>query len=526
MGRVKERDKVNGRKETTRNAHIKTNGIWLFTSCVFVFIRGLKRAPMATSYSRLLSPDLFPRAEFYTWLGRVGMRQVGERETRARRFPWSERHLQCVWFDSELRPAGLKTASGEDIVVEDPGVWNSEAGPDFLGAAIRIGPGRRRIAADVEIHLHPADWERHGHGSDPQYAKVRIHVTYFPGTLPDGHLSPGSVQIALKDALAANPLFSFENIDVTTYPQFARATPTPCSQHLCSWTPDEKTALLQSAGEERLRRKSERLAAAIEEKGAAQVLYEEVLCALGYKQNKAPFRRLAELVPLESLREEARDDLETAYALLMGVSGLLPKQPKTGWDAETKSFIRELWDLWWKKRERWENRIMPAGSWQLAGLRPANRPERRLMAAADLFVGHRIPELSESFVARAQRWLESAEGIYWDRRLSFSGVRQKQSAALLGETRIDAILNNVLIPFLAAHGIPPARWLDRLPVEADNAIVRQTALSLFGPDVPPSLCRDGLRQQGLIQIFHDFCLNDRSRCADCGLADLLRRQVG
>jgi hypothetical protein len=476
---------------------------------------------MKTHYGNSIPPDSFPRADLYARLGRARARKIGERDTLARRFPWSERHLQCIWFDPELRPAVLKTGSGEDIVVEDPGVWNSEAGPDFLGAAIRIGPSRRRIAADVEIHLHPADWERHGHGSDPRYAKVRIHVTYFPGTLPEGHLPPGSVQIALKDALAANPLFSFENVDVTTYPQFARATPTPCSQILSAWTPDEKTALLQSAGEERLRRKAERLAATIQEKGADQILYEEVFCALGYKQNKAPFRRLAELVPLESLREDAGGDLKTAYAVLMGVAGLLPKQPKPGWDAETRLFIRTLWDLWWRKRERWENRIMPAGSWHLAGLRPANRPERRIMGAADLFVGHRIPEPTESFVSCARRWLESAEGIYWDRRLSFSGSRQKQSAALLGDTRIDAILNNVLIPFLAAHGIPPSRWLNRLPVEADNAIVRQTALSLFGPDVPPSLCRDGLRQQGLIQIFHDYCLNDRSRCAACALPGLL-----
>ena len=477
---------------------------------------------MGTSYSRLLSQNLFPRADFYIGLGRAGARKVGEREAYARRFPWSERHLQCVWFDPELRPRVLKTTAGEEVVVEDPGVWNSEAGPDFLGAAIRIGPGRRRISADVEIHLHAADWTRHRHASDPRYAKVRIHVTYFPGTIPDNLLPPGTVQIALKDALAANPLFSFDNIDVTTYPQFARATPTPCSQVLRDWPPEERIGLLQSAGEERLRRKAERLAAAIQEKGADTVLYEEVLCALGYKQNKAPFRRLAELVPLEELREESRGDVKTAYALLMGVAGLLPKQPKANWEAETKTFVRDLWDLWWKKRERWENRIMSSGSWQLAGLRPANRPERRLMAAADLFAGRGIPRFSDRFVTHARRWLESSQGIYWDRRLSFSGARQKKAAALLGGTRIDAILNNVLIPFIAARGIPPARWLDQLPPEADNAIVRQTVRSLFGPDAPSSLCRDGLRQQGLIQIFHDFCLNDRSRCAECQLPGLLR----
>jgi len=71
----------------------------------------------------------------------------------------------------------------------------------------------------------------------------------------------------------------------------------------------------------------------------------------------------------------------------MGAAGLLPKQLKATWDAETKAFVRTLWDLWWKKRERWEHRILSVGSWRLAGLRPTNRPERRIMAAADLLSG-------------------------------------------------------------------------------------------------------------------------------------------
>jgi hypothetical protein len=35
-----------------------------------------------------------------------------------------------------------------------------EPGPDFLGAVLRIGPERRRIRGDVEIHLRPSDWRR------------------------------------------------------------------------------------------------------------------------------------------------------------------------------------------------------------------------------------------------------------------------------------------------------------------------------------------------------------------------------
>jgi hypothetical protein len=113
---------------------------------------------------------------------------------------------------------------------------------------------------------------------------------------------------------------------------------------------------------------------------------------------------------------------------------------------------------------------------------------------------------------------------YWDRRLTFGGRPQPRPVALLGSERVDLLLNNVVLPFWAARGGDrlAAAFLDQgLPLEPRHAVARQTAHALFGPDHPESWYRDGLRQQGLVQIFHDFCLDDRSRCAACPLpADL------
>jgi hypothetical protein len=83
----------------------------------------------------------------------------------------------------------------------------------------------------------------------------------------------------------------------------------------------------------------------------------------------------------------------------------------------------------------------------------------------------------------------------------------------------------VFVPFAAARNgqAPlPGNLLSQLVPEEDNGVLRQMAVSLFGPDCAPSLFRSALRQQGLLQIFHDFCLNDRSRCAHCALPELLR----
>lgn len=475
----------------------------------------------------------FPRAASYPGLPLA--HHVRERSPLRPALNFTERHLRCVWFDPELRPTGLFNERHELVEVENPGVWNLEAGPDFLGAAIRLGPERRRVTGDVEIHIHPADWQAHGHEHDPRYEHVRIHVTFFPGILAPEALPPGVVQVTLRNALAANPRFAFEGIDLTAYPHAIRAPRPPCGETLKSWPPDDREALLAAAGEERLRRRAERLGRAIDERGSDQVVYEEVMAAFGFKYNQAAFRRLAEIVPLALLRTETGGDVDLAFALLAGVAGLLPQQLAARMNDEARAALRRWWDAWWKQRERFAGSALTATHWRLSGLRPLNHPLRRLAAAAVLFTAPRslaegwaelAAQLPADCLARAREQLLAIHHPFWDCRLTLSGKRAAHPAALIGEARANAILINAFVPFLAVHsfGTPFAKeLLAQLPVEQDNAVLKETAFALFGRDVPNSLLRDGLRRQGLIQIFHDYCLNDRSRCATCPLPTLLQK---
>jgi len=89
--------------------------------------------------------DLFPGAAAYRrWINPDAVC-----EKAARYFPYTERHVQALWFDDSLRPQNLKTSRGEPVMVENPGRWNLEAGPDFLGAVLLIGREKRRVAGDA-----------------------------------------------------------------------------------------------------------------------------------------------------------------------------------------------------------------------------------------------------------------------------------------------------------------------------------------------------------------------------------------
>lgn len=458
---------------------------------------------------------------------------TGIRETAPEAaFPWSERHLRCVWADERWRPALLTTTEGQTVSVESPGRWNLEAGPDFLDALLHVGPGNRVLRGDIELHIRPADWRRHGHGGDRRYASVVAHVTWFHGRLPEGELPPGTLEIGLKEPLARNPLFSFEALDPWAYPYACIDEHPPCAVALKCWPMDAIEHLLDAAGEERLRLKTARMTALCAETSPAQALYEELMSALGYKQNRIPFRLLARRVPLDTLRQEAGGQPLKAYALLAGVAGLLPTRGSPAWDPETRAFVREAWDLWWKCQSAWEDRRLQRQDWTLSNLRPQNHPLRRLMAAAVLFAGPTPfltddPAPASTPSALMRRLQQAGLDSYWAHRHSLSGPRLAAPLALIGPGRAAAMVTNAILPWLSAtgrYGTGTLPWLADLPAEDDNRFVRHTAHALFGHDHNPALYRTGLRQQGLLQIFNDYCLGSRNGCGGCTLPAALRRR--
>ena len=74
-------------------------------------------------------------------------------------------------------------------------------------------------------------------------------------------------------------------------------------------------------------------------------------------------------------------DWKTIYSVLLGLSGLLPKQPGAKWPEASRKELRSLWDLWWREEHKWEEvEPLTRSDWNFSGLRPLNHPVRRLAA--------------------------------------------------------------------------------------------------------------------------------------------------
>ena len=416
-------------------------------------------------------------------------------ESSRRYFPYTERHLHALWFDDRLRPKELKTSRGEPVTVESPGRWNLEAGPDFSGAVLLIGREKRRVAGDAEIHIFPNDWKNHGHQTDPRYAGVRFHITWFSGAVDESVFPPGTIHLSYGDLCSAD----LESIDLSAYPYHEpRAT---AEFPMFGKDPDEILQTLESAGEERVRQKTLRMAWLMQQRGEEQAVYEETAAALGYKHNKAPFRKLAQQLPLDALAQYGTDR-ETVYAVLLGISGLLPKHPAACWPDAAKKELRLLWDLWWREQHKWEDVVpLDKSDWRLAGVRPLNHPVRRLAALAQWIASQCFKNIDAISVSRFQCFEKS----FWTEHTGWSG--KEKPAELVGKDRAHAIEINVIAPCRLVKG--QGDFLKRLPVEPLNSVIRETVYRLFGPDHSPKLYRTALARQGLIQIFNDFILTGR-----------------
>jgi hypothetical protein len=446
--------------------------------------------------------------------------------------PISERLVQCIWYDQRLKLDSLKTTDGRRVRVISQGWWNLEAGPDFQRATIQFDDEPEHTG-NVEVHLRAEDWDHHGHERDPAFNDVILHVVlwesgshrHVPRTRA-GQILP---QIVLQHQLDAPLDQLHDEIDLDAYPHNAGNHHGQCTSILRSLAQGSITALFDAAGDERFAIKMRRFSRWIHRVGPEQSFYEGWMEALGYKANKNAFRLLAQRVPLNELTEH-RPHLA---AILFGVANLLPTTIAKSRDAQ----VKRLWNAWWKLRPDFEERILPAQAWRFDGLRPANHPHRRLGAAVALLKKH--PNFMEKVIGAVEsdgdpaKLFAAIRDDYWSRHFTLGSKVQSRETELIGASRAQEIVANIVLPFVAAYAQETANAnLSELararfacfPAAPSNSVLRLASGQLFDePLGARRVAKTARQQQGLIQIFQDFCLNDKSACHQCQFPELVRR---
>lgn len=432
----------------------------------------------------------------------------------------SELELQARWFAGDFGNHFISTA-GDAVEIVQFGTWNREAGPDFGDAAIRINDGDP-IRGCIEIDLLDRSWETHGHATNPAFDETVLHVfvekndrEFFTRTtsnrnVPQIHIDP----TILPDAFSANiPL----------------ARPGRCQAPLKGLPEERVRTVLEAAAEFRLRQKAVRIRHKIDSRGRDEVLFQELAAALGYKENKLPFTLITQRLPLKSLRA-ASADIES---MLFGVGGFLQTADLDVYKKSTREYVRQLWDRWWPHRDELQRLILPGEIWHLSSTRPLNHPQRRLAALAIL--ARDWPRLNrasgKSSVSAAKDFFQGLDHPFWNFHYTLTSKAAPKKMALIGEARVADILANVLFPFWLAHDLDASAslgknaWAEyaKLPAQLSNRRLETGATRLFGNDPRrKQFLKTVVAQQGLLQIYEDFCMRDNSDCAQCPFPEQIK----
>jgi hypothetical protein len=453
--------------------------------------------------------------------------------------------LQNIWHHQRILRDELKLADGRAVRVLHPGFWNHGAGPDFRDAVLQFA-GEPPVTGDVEIDLDSSGWKSHAHDRNPNFRNVKLHVVWEGDVEslalrgdPNTARSASATTIptlTLKSLLDA-PLVELAlwlTTDVAKqYPEHLLGQ---CAAPLREVTDVQLAQLLNEAALVRLQRKAADLHARARQAGWEQALWEGMLRALGYKQNVWPMQRVGELRARLAVGDGS---LVPMQARLLGVSGLLPND-LTRKQRSADSYLRAVWDHWWRERDRFSDCALPKNLWRLNGLRPANHPQRRLALAAhwsgDATLFKRIDKwltttqhdnaLADSLLAS----LQPAADEFWSRHWTLRSARASRPQPLLGATRVTDLAINVVLPWFwvrAREGgntkllAEAERRYFAWPTAEDNAVLRLARDRLLGGRRDVKLASAAM-QQGLLQIVRDFCNHSNALCADCKFPELVR----
>lgn len=412
-----------------------------------------------------------------------------------------EKLMQYVWKHRLWRSEDMVTNTGKKVRVVDPGLLNTDAGPDFFNAKIEID-GHMWVG-NVEMHYRATDWKRHHHDSDKAYDSVILHVVAkddAPVRRTNGELIPQLV-------LEVSPQFNAD------YASLVGATiEVPCATKIKQVPHLTIVEWVEGLAFERLHGKVERIHQLLDSFNGSweDVCYVTLARNFGFGINNDAFERLARRTPLRLLGKHS-DSVLQIEALLFGQAGMLDAQ-KPGMD----SYYNQLCTEYAFLSNKFQLTPMEKESWKLFRIRPQNFPYRRIAMLAQFIEGgfrmmNRILETEGEKEMRALFEVELSG--YWTKHYTF-GKPNERATATLSRSSIDIILINTVDPLLYAYGELTGNYemtdkaiklLEDLRAESNSIVSHFVA---YGID-----CPDALTSQALVQLKREYC--DARKCIYC-----------
>lgn len=421
-----------------------------------------------------------------------------------------ERLLHYVWKYKLYSTVSLTTTDGISLIVIDPGIQNTDAGPDFFNAKMRIAD--TVWAGSVEVHEKASDWLLHHHDTDKAYDSVILHVVSLDDASivrTNGEPVPLLV-LPIPEAIRTN--IDWLLLRDVSVPCLERI-PEVDSLHLSSWL----DALLS----ERLERKTQGVFGLLSQyqEDWNEVFYILLTRSFGFGVNSDAFEWLAKSLPLRYIQKQ-RASSSQVEALLFGQAGMLEEEC----DCHYYRLLRREYQF---LRYKYDLKPLDDSLFKSLRIRPGNFPHVKLAQLAVIWYRYDTlfsMILSAHTPGEIKRFFRIEPSDYWRTHYHFryTSVEKEKS---IGESALNILLINAVVPLLFAYGLRSnlpeycahaIRLLESIPPERNHIIDIFIQAGLW--------VRNAGDTQALIQLKREYC--EKKKCLYCRIGfRLLKRSV-
>lgn len=413
-----------------------------------------------------------------------------------------EEFLQFIWKYGLFNKDNLKTTDGKPVEIISTGQANSDSGPDFFNARVRIG--ETTWAGNIEIHQKSSHWFQHRHDTDTAYDNVILHVVEM-------HDKP----VQVKNHELPTLVLRYPGEILGNYENLLKSKQwIACENQLPKVDPFILRFWFSSLMIERLESKTSDILAILEQNknNWNETFYQLLARNFGMKTNALPFEMLAKSLPLQILSKH-KNDLFQIEALLFGQSGLL-NEALLGDDYFLS--LRKEYSYLYKK---YSLSGIEAHLWKFMRLRPINFPTVRIAQLA-MLIHHSSALFSHILETETpddlRKLFDVRASEYWDTHYRFNKISEENKPKVLGETAFNNLVINTIVPMLFVYGdqhLDQAMkdralyLLEKLAPE-ENQIIRKWNDSGIES-------RSAFETQALLQLKSKYC--DVKRCLNCQL---------
>jgi hypothetical protein len=425
----------------------------------------------------------------------------------------NESFLHYLWQYQYFDKTDLQTQEGESISIFKTGILNTNAGPDFSQAKIKIGA--IEWVGNVEIHTNASEWLTHKHNIDKAYENVILHVVWENDAKIkriDDSVIP---TIELKGRVDESLIKAYEKL-------INSPSSIPCEKSFPTASDLIKLSMLDQAIMQRLESKAEIVNQLLKSNNTdwEETAYQVLLKNFGFKINADPFLQLAKSLPYKIIQKHS-SNLQQMEALLFGQAGMLETKTKD----EYISLLYREYEFLSKKYSLHESRLNPT-QWKFLRLRPANFPTLRIAQLASILYSQK--NLLSTFIEtdsypKLLNVFAASPSAYWQSHYHFA-KKSKGFVPDLGESSKQNLLINSVVPLLVAYSKAKddSRLMERaveilqhLPAEGNKITKLWTGLGIS--------VKSAFDSQALIEQYNNLC--QKRQCLNCAVgASLLKPQ--